>query len=261
MYKETLQILRPFLLVVATLLGVCIGSYSNVVIFRYGTDESPNKGRSHCMSCGHKLAWYDNVPLFSYLFLKGRCRYCKEKISIQYPLVEMLNGLLYFASFSYFGFTVDGLLYALLSTMCLVISIVDERTYKIPKQFTNIVAMLGVTKVVANIVANETIVPNLVGMVSISSVLFLLYFLSAGKAMGMGDVRMMFGCGLIVGFPNILVGFLLGCVLVCVVHLARMKFGNCSNKLSFGPYLAIGVLLSAYIGTPLVDWYLKMAGL
>lgn len=121
-----------FIYVVVFLYGLCIGSFLNVCIYRIPLKESVAKSRSHCMSCGGQLKWYDLVPLFSYLFLRGRCRQCKAKISIQYPLVEALNGLGYVFIFLINGINLTSILYSLCFSALIVLSVIDFRTYEIP---------------------------------------------------------------------------------------------------------------------------------
>lgn len=96
--------------------GLLIGSFLNVCIYRTPRGESIAFPASHCPKCGTKLKWYDNIPLFSYIFLKGKCRYCKEKISLQYPIVEALNALIYIILFYYFSLSIDFIFFALISS-------------------------------------------------------------------------------------------------------------------------------------------------
>ena len=105
------------LYVVIFLFGIVIGSFLNVCILRIPLKESIAKDRSHCMSCGYQLAWFDLVPLFSYIFLRGRCRKCKTHISLQYPLVEGLNGVLYVLIFLVNGWSIDSVIYCLLTAV------------------------------------------------------------------------------------------------------------------------------------------------
>ena len=120
------------LYIIVFLYGIVIGSFLNVCIYRIPKKENIAKVRSHCMSCGYRLKWYDLVPLFSYLFLGGKCRKCKEKISIQYPVIEALNGVLYLFVFAEYGLSIETLLYCLLFSALITLSVIDFRTYEIP---------------------------------------------------------------------------------------------------------------------------------
>ena len=114
------------------LYGIVIGSFLNVCIYRIPKKESIVTVGSHCMKCGHQLKWYDLFPLFSFLFLKGKCRYCGTKLSVQYPVIEFTNGLLYIILFAVNGINVESVLYYFFVSALLVISVIDFRTMEIP---------------------------------------------------------------------------------------------------------------------------------
>lgn len=120
------------LYIIIFLYGIVIGSFLNVCIYRIPKQENIVKIRSHCMNCGYQLKWYDLVPVFSYLCLGGKCRSCKQKISVQYPLIELLNGVFYCIVFAVYGISVEALLYALLASALITLSVIDFRTYEIP---------------------------------------------------------------------------------------------------------------------------------
>ena len=114
------------------LFAITIGSFLNVCIYRIPRGEDIVHTNSHCMNCGYKLAWYDLIPIFSWIFLRGRCRKCGEKISVQYPLIELANGLLWVGLIYKNGFTVTGICYAIAASSLLVLSVIDWRTFEIP---------------------------------------------------------------------------------------------------------------------------------
>ena len=122
--------------------GIVIGSFLNVCIYRYPKKESLLKG-SHCMECGYHLRWYDLIPLFSFLILRGRCRKCHAKLSLQYPLVEGMNGALYVIVFLANGFNVMSVIYCLLTSALIVLSIIDFRQYIIPDKVNIVILVLG----------------------------------------------------------------------------------------------------------------------
>ena len=131
------------LYIVVFLYGIVIGSFLNVLIYRIPKKENIVTTRSHCMNCGYQLKWYDLVPLFSYLTLGGRCRKCKAHISAQYPVIEALNGVLYLIVFWKYGMSVDSLVYCLLFSALLALSVIDFRTYEIPVGFNLFILALG----------------------------------------------------------------------------------------------------------------------
>ena len=132
------------LYLIVFLYGIVIGSFLNVCILRIPIKESIVTKRSHCVKCGHELAWYDLFPLFSYLFLRGKCRYCGEKISAQYPIVEGLNGLLWVLTFVIVGWEWESVFICLIISALIVVTIVDWRTFEIPFGVVIYLTVIGV---------------------------------------------------------------------------------------------------------------------
>lgn len=242
-----------FLYIVVFLYGLLIGSFLNVLIYRIPKKENIAVVRSHCMKCNYQLKWYDLVPLFSWLFLRGRCRKCKEKISVQYPIVEALNGCLYLVVFYRFGLSIDSLLYCLLFSALLALSVIDFRTYEIPVGFNYFILALGLVRVVTDY---QNWLQYVIGFFSVSTFLFLIVVLSKGRAMGGGDVKLMATCGLLIGWKLIILAFLLGCILGSVIHIIRMKVSGEDHVLAMGPYLSMGVALAILFGNQWINWYL-----
>lgn len=245
--------LTIFLYIVVFLYGIIIGSFLNVLIYRIPKKENIAVVRSHCMKCNYQLKWYDLVPLFSWLFLRGRCRKCGEKISVQYPIIEALNGCLYVVVFHYFGLSIDSLLYCLLFSALIALSVIDFRTYEIPVGFNYFILILGLVRVATDYVnwANYVI-----GFFAVSMFLFILIVISKGRAMGGGDMKLMATCGLLIGWKLIVLAFLLGCILGSVIHIIRMKVSDEDHVLALGPYLSMGVALAVLYGNQWMDWYL-----
>ena len=246
------------LYIVIFLYGIVIGSFLNVVIYRVPKKENMVTTRSHCMSCGYQLAWFDLIPLFSYLFLGGKCRKCKTKLSVQYPLVEGLNGVLYLAVFARYGLSVESLLYCLLFSALLALSVIDFRTYEIPVGFNYFILALGLIRVLTD---RDNWLEYLIGLVAVSAVLCILYYASKGTAIGGGDVKLMAATGLLLGWKLNVLAFLLGCVIGSVVHIIRMKVSREGHVLAMGPYLSVGVAIAALWGDQFIQWYLRLLGL
>ncbi|MCM1261647.1 MAG: prepilin peptidase [Butyrivibrio sp.] len=238
--------------IIIFLYGIVIGSFLNVCIYRIPKKEDIVKVRSHCMACGYKLEWYDLVPLFSYLFLKGRCRKCKAKLSVQYPLVEAANGVLYVVIVLVNGANVDSLLYCLLASALIVLSVIDFRTYEIPLGINIFILTLGLIRVVTDY---TDWLNYLIGLISVSAFLAVIYYASKGRGIGGGDVKLMAACGLVLGWKLIILAFVIGCVLGAVIHVARMKISGVSHTLAMGPYLSMGVFISMLWGNRILDWY------
>ena len=182
------------------LFGIVIGSFLNVCIYRIPMHETIVSERSHCMKCGYQLAWYDLVPLFSWLALRGRCRKCKASISPQYPIVEAVNGVLYVLIFWVKDFTLESVFYCLLVSALIVLSVIDWRTYEIPIGINIFILTLGVIHLLTDL-KNWPI--YIIGFFSVSIVLCLIVVLSKGRAMGGGDVKLMAVAGLLIGWQNI----------------------------------------------------------
>lgn len=237
------------------LYGVVIGSFLNVLILRMPIHESVTLKRSHCMSCGHTLAWYELFPLFSYIFLGGKCRYCKEHISVQYPIVEAANGILYVILFLEKGITVETFLYCLCASALLALSVIDWRTQEIPFGFNIFISVLGLIRVITDF---GNFGQYVIGLFAVSGFLLLLRLITKGRAIGDGDIKLMAATGLLLGWQLNIVAFLLGCIIGSVIHLMRMAVKKAGRVLAFGPYLSVGVYIAMIWGEQLVSWYLSM---
>lgn len=247
-----------FLYIVVFLYGITIGSFLNVCIYRIPKKENIATTRSHCMSCGYQLKWYDLVPLFSYLVLGGKCRKCGSKISVQYPIIEVLNGGLYLLVFWRYGLSVDSLLYCVLFSALIVLSVIDFRTCEIPLGINIFILTLGLVRVVTDL---SNWLSYGIGLFSVSALLLLIYLVTRGRGIGGGDVKLMTATGLLLGWKLNLLGFLLGCILGSVIHICRMKISGEGHVLAMGPYLAMGIAISAMWGERMIAWYLSFVGL
>lgn len=239
------------------LFGIVIGSFCNVCIYRIPKQESIMVD-SHCMNCGEKLHWYDLVPLFSFIILKGRCRKCQTKLSLQYPLIEGMNGALYVVVILANGWNLFSVIYCLLTSALIVLSVIDFRTYLIPNQINAFILVLGIITVILD---REHATGHLIGMAGISGFLLILYLLTAGRGIGGGDIKLMAAAGLITGWQISVLSFLTGCILGSVIHLIRMKVSGVEHKLALGPYLSVGIWISLLFGSPVIHWYLQICGL
>lgn len=234
------------------LYGILVGSFLNVCIYRIPRHENIVTTPSHCMSCGYGLKWYDLVPVFSWLCLRGKCRKCKAPISAQYPMVEAINGVLWTIVIAVCGLTVEGILYCLLTSALIVLSVIDFRTYEIPVGINVFIALLGVVRVVTDL---QNWLLYLLGALLVSGIFYIAYLVTHRRGMGGGDIKLMAAAGLLLGAPKVFLAMLLGCVLGVVIHSIRMKVSSADHVLAFGPYLAAGVFLSAVAGEPVIAWY------
>ena len=244
-----------FFSIIIFLYGIIIGSFLNVCIYRIPKKENIVTTRSHCMSCGYQLRWYDLIPLFSWLALGGRCRKCKAKISVQYPAIEALNGVLYLIVFLCYGVSIETLLYCLMASALLALSVIDFRTFEIPLGFNVFIAVLGLVRVLTDLTNWQEYA---VGFFAVSVVLYIIYVITKGRGIGGGDIKLMAASGLLLGWKCNILAFLLGCIIGSVIHLLRMRFTKAERVLAMGPYLSIGIYISALWGTQLIDWYLSL---
>ena len=235
--------------------GIVIGSFLNVCIYRIPMHETVVSERSHCMRCGYQLSWYDMIPVFSWLFLGGKCRKCKEPISPQYPIVEATNGVLYLLIFAVCGFELESIIYCLMASALLVLSVIDWRTYEIPIGINIFILVLGILHIVIDY---QNWLDYVIGFFSISIVLLILFYVSGGRAIGGGDVKLMAAAGVVIGWKLIILAFFIGCIVGSVIHLTRMKLSGADKVLAMGPYLAVGIMIATLWGEKLISWYVSM---
>lgn len=264
------------LLTLVFVLGLVIGSFLNVVIFRLDTENDIVNSRSKCLSCGHLLAWRDLVPVLSFLGLKGKCRYCRTKISWQYPLVEIASGLTFVALFSeVFGpfdllalaeairLTFTNLLsfvaLAYIFSALLLISVFDLRSYLIPdKVVYPAIAVALLWRILTAGAGSAAAVLSILGPALLAGGFFYaLVLLTRGKGMGGGDVKLGFLLGLVLGFPDILLALFIAFIMGALVgvYLIRMGKKKMKSMLPFGPFLVLGFLVSFFFGSEILAWY------
>lgn len=246
--------LETILYALVFIYGIIVGSFLNVCIYRIPLKESVVTTRSHCMKCGYQLKWYDLVPVFSYVFLRGRCRKCGDRISPQYPLIELLNGILWVLTFVYTGINITSLIYSLVISALIVLSVIDFRTFEIPVSINVYIGIMALINIVTDY---EHILTYIIGMIIVSGVLYLMYFLSNGRAIGGGDVKLMAACGLLLGWKLIIVAFIFGCLYASVIHILRMVISKKDHMLAMGPYLSAGVITAMWFGSHIVNWYVN----
>lgn len=251
----SMQIEGIILYVLILVIGCCIGSFLNVCIYRIPNREDITTTRSHCFSCGNVLKWYDMFPIISYIVLRGKCRKCHAKISVQYPTIELLNGILYLLIVFIKGFEIETIFVCLLASCLIVLSVIDWRIYEIPVGLNVFIAILGVV----NLIIHYTDWTNyLIGAFCVSGFMFVLFVLTKGRGIGGGDIKLMFAAGLLLGWQNIILAFALGCIIGSVIHLLRMRLSGEEHVLAFGPYLSVGIMIAALWGEQIIKAYLTL---
>ena len=240
------------------LFGCCLGSFLNVAALRSVTGESFVKGRSHCPKCGETLGALDLIPVFSYLFLRGRCRY--SHIPFRYFLTETAAGLLFVLCFGWFGFTLKAVNACLLTCLLLAVFLIDMESLIIPNPLVLLLLLPGVFDML--LTGFQDIPGRLIGFVVVSLPMLLLTLLIPG-CFGGGDIKLMAVCGFLLGWgPTLLAAFfaVVSCGVVSAVRMAAKKVKK-GDHVAFGPYLALGVFASYLFYTPILRMYLSLLGM
>jgi leader peptidase (prepilin peptidase)/N-methyltransferase len=237
--------------------GLILGSFVSVVAHRVPRGEPFAAGRSRCPACGQQIAAYDNVPVLSWLWLRGRCRSCGEPISARYPLTEVGLGVLYVGTFLALGEGEPGelALGLVLCTVLLAITLTDLELHLIPNKIVIAGALAGVAIAAASDPAS--LGERAVAATAAGGVLFAVA-LAYPRGMGMGDAKLVAMIGLYLGravVPAVLIGFLVGAI-VGMAMIARHGPGARKRAIPFGPFLAVGGVIGLWFGEAMVDWYL-----
>ncbi len=271
LYLETINSAPFFLpLIFAGLLGLIVGSFLNVIILRHDTDEKID-GRSHCVNCDYQLRWHDLIPVFSWLWLKGRCRKCDKKISIQYPLVEISTAIVFIALYHHaFQFTflqAIGIFVfiwnAIMFSILIAIFVYDLKHKIIPNKWSYTFAILALIQTLLLIPFGEIFgefrniesILNLWAGVILFLPFFLLWYVSDGKWIGLGDGKLAIGIGWFLGFVHglsaVILAFWIGAAIAVLVMLIdRLNKGSGSitmkSEIPFGPFLILGILIQFF---------------
>ncbi len=258
------------------LIGLVSGSFLNCVIHRLYTKESFLKGRSYCPKCKHLLEWYDLIPVLSYLVLLGKCRYCKKRISLQYPIIEITTALLFllvfnfqfpaFNKFSIFDFQKIVYTLYLLITSCflIIIFVYDLKHYLIPDKIVLPAIFVSLIYNLLVFLIGDINLKDFLGFIyaGLFSALFffLIFFFSQGKWMGFGDVKLALFLGLFLGWPKILVALFMAFFFggIIGVGLIVFKKKTFKSEIPFGPFLISGTMLALFWGQNLIAWYLGL---
>jgi len=251
---ETLLALPyPVTLSFVFIFGLLIGSFSNVCIYRLPKKESVSFPGSHCTACNTPIRALDNIPVFSYLFLGGKCRACGQKISILYPLIEITVALLIVAVFVKFGISWEFLIYSVVCTALVIITVIDYEHKIIPYRITlpGIVLGLGAGSYLTGPINSG------LGFLLGGGLFYLLAVLSRG-GMGGGDIKFIAAAGALLGCQKVLLVIFLGAILGSIVGLVLMaaKKKDRKSQIPFGPFLAIGTLIAIFFGDDLISLYL-----
>jgi leader peptidase (prepilin peptidase)/N-methyltransferase len=248
--------------ILSFILGLIIGSFLNVCIYRLPRSYSIVSPGSSCPECKAPIRWWDNIPIISYLLLAGKCRKCGEKITLRYPAVELLNGLLYAAIYLFFGQGWQLPLLFIFVSALIVITFIDLEFQIIPDVITLPGIVLGLAAspfMLADpfaVKATLGLLNSVIGAVAGGGVFYLIVILSRG-GMGGGDVKMMAMVGAFTGWKGVFLTTLVGSLTGALVGIALMVFSGAGRKtkVPFGPFLALGTLMTLFFGEMIFNWY------
>jgi len=234
------------------ILGIIVGSFLNVLIYRLPKKIEVTFSRSFCPECGHKLGFFDLIPLFSYIFLKGKCRYCNAKISFIYPFIEFITGLIFVIAFIYYGFSLLYLKFIIFASILIVISIIDLKTMEIEDSPLYFGFFMGVIF----LLIEKNYLNTLYGIIIVGVIFFLIIVLSKG-GMGGGDFKLSFLFGLYLGFPKIIPWFFLSFLIgfFPAIFMLITKKATRKTPLPFGPFMAISGIITFLYGNQIIRFY------
>ncbi len=242
------------------ILGLIVGSFSNVCIYRIPRNESIIYPASHCPKCHTTIKPKDNIPLLSYILLKGKCRNCKTKISIQYPMVEFLSGLIYLIIYLIYGLSVQTLIYIILSSALIIIAFIDLNEQIIP----DVISLPGIVTgfIISFFVPYISFINSALGVVVGGGIILVISLggsvIYKKEAMGGGDVKLAAMIGAFLGWRYIIIslflGFFLGALAGIILIIAKIK--KREDVIPFGPFIVLGSLITLLWGEQIISWYL-----
>lgn len=248
--------------------GTCVGSFLNCLIYRLREQQSFLSGRSFCPKCLHQLVFFDLIPVLSFIFLKGKCRYCGEKISWQYPLVELATGFLFLLIFLHFTIypvwisgTLPFTIYLLIiSCLLIIIFVYDLKHYIIPdKIIYPAIVIVFLYKIIFDFQTSNFYSLILSALVAFGF-FFLLWLVSRGRWMGLGDAKLAFLMGFFLGYPKILIAMFSAFLIGAIIGIGLMASGKktLKSQVPFGPFLVVGTFIALFWGREIIKWYLGL---
>lgn len=244
--------------IIIFIIGLIFGSFYNVVGLRLPKDESIIYPGSHCPKCNHKLSWYENIPVLSFIFLKGKCKSCHQRISFIYPVMELLTGILFLFGYLLFGFTENFIISLIISSLVIII-IVSDSKYMIISDGPLIISgiLILITKLIFEGI-NKTIMSVLSGLLIFALVYALMLlgnFLFKKESLGGGDIKLSFIAGLVLG-PLLGIFYIILASFLAFPYAMYITVKKEENMLPFGPFLAVSMLL-LYLNSNLAMLFLK----
>lgn len=246
--------------IITFILGIIIGSFLNVCIYRIPREESIVYPSSHCTKCNTSLKWYDLIPMFSFLFQKGKCRYCGEPISPQYLIVELLNGVLYTTIFHFYGLTINFVFYSLLISVLMIISFIDYYHQIIPDCLSAVIIILTILYKLLLFILYKIPFNSITSMLALllSGGLFLLIAIVSKGGIGGGDIKLISVLGFVLGIKKILLNMLLSFIIggIFSIFALLLKKKGKKDTIPFGPFINIAAVITLFFGDSIINWYL-----
>ncbi len=241
-------------------LGLIVGSFSNVCIYRIPRNESLIYPASHCPKCRTKISPIDNIPLLSYILLKGKCRNCGSKISIQYPVVEFLTGLIYLIIYLIYGLSIQSLVYIILSSALIIIAFIDLHEQIVP----DVISLPGIVVgfILSFIVPYISFINSALGALVGGGIILIIAWVGSiifkKEAMGGGDVKLAAMIGAFLGWRytiiSLFLGFFLGALTGIILIMTKIK--KREDAIPFGPFIALGSIITLLWGEKILSWYI-----
>jgi leader peptidase (prepilin peptidase)/N-methyltransferase len=248
------------------LFGMIIGSFLNVCILRLPESRSIITGPSSCPACGTQLTARDLVPVFSYIFLRGKCRHCGKRISAQYPLVELMAGVLFLLLYVKFGLAWQLPVNAALVSILIVVALIDWRHMEIPNGLVIALLVLGAVQLAATIFTGvfgnwtSYVIGMFAGGLPLLLIALICQLMLKKEAFGGGDVKLMAAAGLVIGWKLVITSYAIGIISGAVFGVILLLTGSKKREdaMPFGPFLALGITASVFFGNDLINWYLGL---
>jgi leader peptidase (prepilin peptidase)/N-methyltransferase len=239
-------------------LGLLLGSFYNVCIYRIPREESVAFPPSHCTTCNNRLKPLDLVPIFSYVFLKGKCKYCGEKISPRYAIVELLTASIFLALYFTYGLTLEFVKFVVLASFLIIIGLIDYDTTDVYSVTTYLAIFVGIIFIIISFFLGLDIKTFVFGALLGGGVITLIILLT--KGMGWGDVEICLLGGLYLGLSNTVLMLMLSFIVGGIVGILLIATKKKTKKdyIPFGPYIALAAIVVSIFGNDIINWYLNL---
>lgn len=244
-------------ILIALVAGLIAGEYVNQCILKLPEGTNNNLRKFKCHNCNHNLSIPDMLPGINYILLKGKCRYCGYKIPIHYPIIEVLNGICYALVIATQDWSIKTILCCALTSVLMTITIIDYKHKIIPNECNTALFAIAI---ITTLTDKENVLIHIAGLITMLITFGSIYIITKGKGIGGGDLKMMVPCGLMLGVYGGIIATIIACALTLITYPFILMYSKSENKkqISFGPFLAIGVLIMMLWNQQIVDKYMQL---